>query len=271
MKHQTYKRALLLAAILFIAAPSAYAAVWVRDGSDEVAAAAVLLPAQRDALVKGAQTDQKKEENEDRTEGGKTGNGTTPVRTDGEEGAERGLENATIRANERATPRLENAEFHMDLDNLDDGESIDVDEADGVETAEDFRAFVKMKSKKDERLKSVEVKNGKVEVEYEEPAKLFGFVGTKINARASVDKEGNTAVSYPWYHIFMKKHVSHASLQSAIARAIAGERKGEKEGIASTTMQTTISTALGIPNIFEIIADTLKRTSEEAETTASTE
>jgi hypothetical protein len=176
---------------------------------------------------------------------------------------EHGIENTETRANEHAMEALEKAEMHIDTDGDDDSTSLVIDSAAKVKTEDDFKGFVRHHAKSDEKLKSVDVKDGKVEVEYEEGAKWFGFIGTTIPAHVSANASGTVAVSYPWYHIFMKKEHSSASLESDVARAIAAERKGEKEGIASTTMQATISSAIGIPNLFEIIANTLRGKSSE--------
>ena len=145
----------------------------------------------------------------------------------------------------------------------------DIDVAEDVHSEIDFKHFVAHKAKADARIKSVEVNGGKVEVEYEESGKWFGFLSGKVNAHASADVKGNVEVKYPWYHIFMNGTHSSASLQSEIARAIAAERKGEKEGVSSTTMRADISVAFGVPDLFEIIANTLKKISASA--TATTE
>lgn len=176
-------------------------------------------------------------------------------------------------ADEHALGALEKVQLHMDLRNgvhdEHDADEPEMDMAAKVRTAHDFEDFVHHKAKSDEHLKNVEIKDGKIKVEYEEDAKIFGFIGTKINARATVDNKDNVEVSYPWYHIFMKKHVSKASLQSNIARAIAAERKAVKEGMSTTTIEAKIEASLGIPNLFEIIANTLKEASVKAEADAS--
>jgi hypothetical protein len=175
-------------------------------------------------------------------------------------------------ADEHALGALEKVQLHMDLhsgvhDEHGAGEP-EMDMAVKVRTEHDFEDFVHHKAKSDEHLKGVEVKDGKIEVKYAEPAKLFGFMKTTLNVRASVDAKDNVEVEYPWYHIFMKKQVSKASLQSNIARAVAAERKGVMEGMATTTIEAKIEASMGIPNLFEIIANTLKEASLKAEVEA---
>ncbi len=172
----------------------------------------------------------------------------------------------------------EHAEFDLDGDTLrdepeeDHGTStvIEIDASEKVHSSHDFEHFVEHMSKKDAHVKHVEVKEGKVEVEYEESAKLFGFIGTTISAHASVDGKDNVEVSYPWYHIFMKKQVAKESLRADIAQAVAAERKAQKEGMATSTIEAKIEASLGIPNLFEIIANTLKASSVKAEAEANT-
>lgn len=171
---------------------------------------------------------------------------------------------------EHSLDTLEKAMFRIDLDDAEDGDeeeaaTVAVDSVTKVHSSHDFEHFVAHKAKDDKHLKKVEVANGTMQVTYAEPAKLFGFMKTTINARASVDAKDNVEVEYPWYHIFMKKHVSKASLQSSIARAVAAERKGIKEGMATTTIEAKIEASLGIPNLFEIIANALKEASVKAE------
>jgi hypothetical protein len=180
-----------------------------------------------------------------------------------------GTMRAMEEADDHALGIFEKMELRIDLEDGDQDEHgagvSEIEDADEVRSEHDFEDFVHHKSKSDAHIKKVEVKDGKIKVEYEQGAKLFGFIGTTINARATVDGKDNVEVSYPWYHIFMKKHVSKASLQSNIARAVAAERKAVKEGMATTTIEAQIEASLGIPNLFEIIANALKEASVSAE------
>ncbi len=179
------------------------------------------------------------------------------------------IENPEMNANVNALSALEKAELHIDLDEEDknDEGKGDIDVASDVHSELDFKHFVARKAKADAHIKSVDVKDGKVEVRYKESGKWFGFISADIEAKVSADVKGDVEVAYPWYHIFMKANHSSASLQSEIARAVAAERKGEKEGVSSTTLRAEISAAFGVPNLFEIIANTLKKTSASANTT----
>ena len=200
-------------------------------------------------------------------EGEKMEDGTLEIKT-GAHGVEKGESHANANANDLEV--LEKADLHIELDDSDAMEEGkgDIDEAEDVHSELDFKHFVAHKAKADARIKSVDVSDGKVEVEYEESGKWFGFISGTVDAKASADVKGNVEVEYPWYHIFMSGTHSSASLQSEIARALAAERKGEKEGVSSTTLRANISAAFALPNLFEIIVSTLHKTSVSATATS---
>ena len=197
-------------------------------------------------------------------DGSETKVGGSMEQKDGHSGELRG-------ENEDELDVLNKGEFKIDLDNEDmkDEGKGDIDVADDVHSEIDFKHFVAHKAKSDAHIKSVEVSGGKVEVEYEESGKWFGFMSGNVNAHASADVYGDVVVSYPWYHIFMNGTHSSASLQSEIARAIAAEKKADKAGVSSTTIRADIKAAFGVPDLFEIIANTLKKTSASATASAA--
>ncbi len=167
----------------------------------------------------------------------------------------------TARAMEVADEHaLDMLELHLDMsdDSVVEDVSLETPSFDEVRTEADLRGFIRQTSKEDARLKSVDIKEGKVEVEYDQDAKLFGFIKTTLRTHTSVDTSENVEVSYPWYHIFMKKEQSKATLQSEIARALAAERKMTAEGTSTTSAEATISAGVGIADIFDIITRTLR-------------
>lgn len=195
--------------------------------------------------------------------------------TMGEE-RERGMERAEMMADEHASFGLETAKMHINVRTLMREENepghgageAEVDIAAKVHSAADFEHFIAHKAKADAELTAVAVADGKVKVEHKMPAKFLGFIKTSVTARAEADAEGNVEVDYPWYHIFMKKHVSQASLQSEIARALAAKRKAMKEGIPAATIEAQVEAAFDAPNLFETLADILKGASAKAKADA---
>lgn len=290
MKHYTYTFIATTVACLFVSVPVASAVVGVgatagtevettvmpmrvNAGTEAGMEPKVMLTSEQMNALMEAQAGMEKKNGEREIEGVRMeGEGNMGALREEESERATGTLRAREVASEQGLEGIENAELHIDLEGSDNEqeaiETPEVEDADHVRTSDDFHAFVKAKSKEDKHLKSVDVKDGKVDVDYEESAKLFGFIPATLNAHVSADAQGEVTVAYPWYHIFMKKTHSSASLQSQIARAIAGVRKGEKEGIASTTMQATITTALRIPDLFDIIANTLKGVSVKSESEA---
>jgi hypothetical protein len=281
MKNHTYPIVAVSTALLFASAPFVATAMSV-GATDAALAESIALPMQvnvegivgadlKVTLTPG-QMKALIQAQVEREGGGEMGGARLEVGVDGEDVDVRAM--GTFRAKEVADEQswadMGKAELHVNIKGEDVAVGASIDMHEKVHSANEFELFVHHKAKTDEHLKSVDVKDGKVDIEYEAPAKLFGFMNTALNTRVSADTSGNVTVTYPWYHIFMKKTHSKASLQSEIARAIAAERKGEKEGIASTTMQAMITTAMGIPNLFDIIADTLKDVLVKSETKATT-
>ncbi len=172
--------------------------------------------------------------------------------------------------NEDELDGVNKGEIYFDFNDSDfnDGKG-DIEASSDVHSEIDLKYFIAHKAKADAHIKAVEVSGGKVEVEYEESGKWFGVLTGKVNAHASADVKGNVEVKYPWYHIFMNGTHSSASLQSQIARAIAAEKKADKAGVSSTTLRADASATFGVPDLFEIIANTLKKTSASATVTAA--
>ena len=157
---------------------------------------------------------------------------------------------------------LEKAELHIDLDGDETGET-EVDSAGKVRSETDFKGFVKHHAKADANLKSVDVKDGKVEVEYDEDAKLFGFIPAAVTAYINADATGNVEVSYPWYHIFMSKAHASDELEADIESAVSAKIASHKSGVASTSSGTTTTAkaALSVSDLFELIITSLGKSS----------
>jgi hypothetical protein len=266
MKKKHIQSVAATAALLFALIPLAHAAIDVKGAIDVEADAKIETSMMKTDAGAGAGAKMEAgAEGEVHTMGG-------GEMMEGEE-HETGMDRAQMMADEHALDVLGDVELRLDLRKGGDEHAAgtaEVDTAAKVKSEHDLEDFMHHKAKADMHLKGVEVKDGKVEVKYAQPAKFFGFMKTTINARASVDAKDTVEVKYPWYHIFMKKHVSQASMQSNIARAVAAERKGIKEGMATATMQAEIEAGMGIPNLFEIIANELQsaRVKAEAEVSA---
>lgn len=261
-----YKTITIVAGVLFALAPLAHAAVLLNSETEVKANSGAMV--QTGINISASATPVKGVYGEGEIH---TNIGTKALQIEdgsdiegGERGGMNGSARTDIHTNINTAASLENVELHFDADaDMDDTEESSVNDANEVHTSQDFSHFVALKAKHDANLKSVDVSDDKVEVEYKEPAKLFGFINSSVTAHATADIKGNVEVSYPWYHIFMKKQTSSAALQSKIALAIAAEQKGERSGSASTSMES--QTSLALPHLFDIVATALKSASASAD------
>lgn len=261
-----YKTITIVAGVLFALAPLAHAAVLLNSETEVKANSGAMV--QTGINISASATPVKGVHGEGEIH---TNVGTKALQIEdgsdidgGERGGINGSARTEIHTNINTAASLENVELHFDADaDINDTEESSVSDANEVHTSQDFSHFVALKAKHDANIKSVDVTDDKVEVEYKEPAKLFGFINSSVTAHATADIKGNVEVSYPWYHIFMKKQSSSAALQSKIALAIAAEQKGERSGSASTSMES--QTSLALPHLFDVVARALKSASASAD------
>ncbi len=68
-----------------------------------------------------------------------------------------------------------------------------------VKTQADLSGFVAAQMKNDANISAVEAASESVAVTYKQRAKLFGFIPITLDATATVNADGRTKVSYPWY------------------------------------------------------------------------
>lgn len=181
-----------------------------------------------------------------------------------EDGSERGLDNAMMRANENAEEGLLNAEFHVNvramMKDSSSEESDDIQDADDVHTSVDFEHFVAHKAKSDSRLSEVSIKDKRVEVKYNLPVKFFGFWGATIGTKMRGDIAGNVEVDYPWYAIFTKKMHPTKDILENIQSEIADkktEMSTEDDVRASATTTVIVRRSFTMPHVFDAMVQAL--------------
>ncbi|MDB4992433.1 MAG: hypothetical protein JWL75_678 [Parcubacteria group bacterium] len=90
---------------------------------------------------------------------------------------------------------------------------------------------------------SASTNSQKVEVAYVQQAKLFGFIPMHLNARVSVDANGNVSVMLPWYSFLATKDT--ASLKASVAQQFTSAKAGNQivvsNGAFSSTDQVRVS------------------------------
>ena len=137
-----------------------------------------------------------------------------------------------------------------------------VDSATKVKSSADFEQYVAFKAKSDERIKKVEIKDGKVEVTYALPVKFFGFWKTSLETTAKVDSTGTVEVRYPWYAIFMRKEFSKKTLEPAFRASLeAHQHANANSAVQATTTATVSAKAYVVPHVFDTVVITFAEVS----------
>jgi hypothetical protein len=133
-----------------------------------------------------------------------------------------------------------------------------VDTSARVTTAQDFNSFVAYVLAHDSRLSSVDIQDGSISLNYQEPAKLVWFVDSTVVAHIASDASGTVRVTYPWSHVFKSTDYSAGSLAYTLQSVIDSERQRRiyeqtKVGATSTGIVFNAS------ELFELITRTLKK------------
>lgn len=129
---------------------------------------------------------------------------------------ERDDEKRDMHSDEHAIIALGKVELHLSDEDTDDNSTTSIESATEVHSDVDLKHFVSGKAKKDERIKNVDVKDGTVEVDYDVPAKLFGFINFSVSTHASADAKGNVHVAYPWYMFLMSTTESSTEIETGV-------------------------------------------------------
>lgn len=173
-------------------------------------------------------------------------------------GEERGLDRAMLRANENAEEGLLNAEMHVDVKSLLEKKSqegaaggVEIDAATDVHSSGDFEQFIADKSKSDESIRGVDVKDGKVTVTYAMPVKFLGFWGATLDTTASADVSGNVSFEYPWYSVFMKKDFSKMTVEPVIKAEIEAQQGAVTSASLGGTTTPIVARTFAAPHVFE--------------------
>lgn len=83
---------------------------------------------------------------------------------------------------------------------------------------------------------NVDNTNNTIAIQYSQPAKLFGIFPATLSGNVTVDAEGNTSVSLPWWSIFYVKDA--AAVQASAAAAVAQSGASfDAQADASTKLQ----------------------------------
>ena len=95
---------------------------------------------------------------------------------------------------------------------------VEIDSENKVNTNADLAIFARTLIKRDKKASNVEVKDNSVSLEYESMIKLFGFLPIATHTTATVQANGDTTISYPWYATFAT--TNEANLNTKIKSSV---------------------------------------------------
>lgn len=116
------------------------------------------------------------------------------------------------------------ADFEISRKTLDAGGSYAVTEASDVRTSAALESYVAASILNDERLESVSISDGVLEVTYTADAKFLGFIPGSMDITATVQADGAAQVRYPWYAFLMMPFESRAELEARLSKEQASIR-----------------------------------------------
>jgi hypothetical protein len=110
-----------------------------------------------------------------------------------------------------------------------------------VETESDLEAYATTLLINDENAKRIEVGESDVELTYRTHAKLFGFIPVLVSATATVNEDGETEVSYPWYAFLSSTNEAEieADIEERLGMLEAAPESDEAGDSEATEEETT--------------------------------
>jgi len=122
-----------------------------------------------------------------------------------------------------------------------------------VKSGQELENFAKGILLKDENVKSIQVDEEKVKIEYEMPARFLGIFNTSLVVRAEVIQDRLVKVAYPWHSFLFKKLVAVSDIESE-TKAILPEIDDE----VLVLFETRAFTIETLSNIMKVKHDTAK-------------
>lgn len=110
--------------------------------------------------------------------------------------------------------------FRILRSEMDEGTDFAVTEAGSVRTAASLESYAVATIRANDRLDSVEMNNGQMDMVYRKPAKLLWIIPASLKVHVSVSQEGEVAVQYPWYVFLLSTDESRLALETEIRREV---------------------------------------------------
>lgn len=97
----------------------------------------------------------------------------------------------------------------------------------------------------DEKVDAVSLSPDKVSMTYREPAKLLGFIGTRVPVEATIAANGTATVHYPWYSFLFATNQAGLSIEAqGIANDITSSTTAASTSEFSLATQAQLLTSL---------------------------
>lgn len=182
-----------------------------------------------------------------------TGSNDTGISTDADASAE-----ANVNANDSDSASANGSGdmnggsgigFNILRSKMDVSTDYAVTKADSVRTSASLESYAGAIVRADERLNSVEMNEGRMDMEYKKPAKFLWIFPASLKAHITVDQEGVVTARYPWYAFLMSTDESRTALEAEIRNEI--ELIDESMGITATA-EAAGATSTGIQGNSEI-------------------
>lgn len=84
--------------------------------------------------------------------------------------------------------------------------SISTNDVMRVKNQDDLDFFAKSIMASDDSISKVDIEDETITIYHKEPAKFLGFIPSRIDARISVNTDGDVAIKYPWYTLLSTKN-----------------------------------------------------------------
>ena len=111
-------------------------------------------------------------------------------------------------------------QLSIDRATLDVDTDYAVSDADFVRSAASLESYASATVRADERLESIEVADGRMDMTYRKEAKFLWLIPASMTVRVVVSEDGEVSVRYPWYSFLMQTEESRADLEARLAAEI---------------------------------------------------
>lgn len=110
--------------------------------------------------------------------------------------------------------------FSIERASMDANTDYAVTDADFVRSAASLESYASATVRADERLESLTVEEGRLDMEYRKAAKFLWLIPASMKVRVTVDGNGDVAVKYPWYSFLMQADESRTDLEARLTNDI---------------------------------------------------